>query len=145
MAAGAENPRDLAERLRGVARVLENLRAEHEVERRVGDLELLDRADVRDVRARLDVRSDVLLGEVGEERVVRHVAAADVEDPRGRRDVAIARRCEAFDERAVVEVVRVDEAAVAAPGAAARSPPTREVPGRASRGDPTSALPVTSP
>ena len=110
MPPGPENPRDLAERLRGLARVLENLGAEHDVERRVGDLELLHGTDVRDVRTRLDVRPDVLLGEVGEERVVGHVAAADVEDPRGRRDVAIARGRQASDERAVVEVVGVDEA-----------------------------------
>ena len=109
MAAGAENPRDLAERLGGVARVLENLRAEHEVERRVGDLELLDRADVGDVRARLDVRSDVLLG-----RGPRRAGSTACRRSRYRGSARTPRRSDCaplrgFDERAVVEVVRVDE------------------------------------
>ena len=110
VAAGLEHARDLPERLSGVARVLEHLGAEHDVERRVVDLERLDRADMRHVRAWLDVRADVLRGDRGEERVVRHLPAADVEDARGCGDIAIACGCETRDEGAVVQVVGVDEA-----------------------------------
>ena len=65
---------------------------------------VLDRRDVADALARLDVVARVVAGDRGEERVVRADPAADVEHPRARLHVAVARGLEALDDPAQDQV-----------------------------------------
>jgi DNA primase large subunit len=77
-AAGLDHPAQLSDRLRRIVCVLQNLRAEDEVEARVVDGEALDRRV--EVGGRMAPIDTDVFARAGKERVVRLVAAADVED-----------------------------------------------------------------
>ena len=77
---GCRHAPQLAHGLRGIVAVLEDLRAQHDVEGGVGDRERLDGAAQLRGGVLDDVDADVLTGDVGEERQVGLRPAADVED-----------------------------------------------------------------
>ena len=60
--------------------MLENLRAQDEVEARIVDRQCLDGSDQVGRRILDDIDADVARSDISEERVVRLDAAADVED-----------------------------------------------------------------
>jgi len=76
-----QDPGDLPDRRARFFDVLENLRAEHEIERLVSVRQTLGRADLVHKRPRLRVEPPVLARVPGDEREIRLVAAANIKRP----------------------------------------------------------------